>query len=159
MDMSEGVGEFRLALGQRIAELITNKYGTKIAASEAIGWSTDQINKWIAGSVKVPLEALWLLSQGSNADFSWLCQGPRNVVPLRFPRERPFQEPVLRDVLIALADIICNEGVTFQPEQFPGLVFDLHDYVCERRAKDAGAADLEGITHFVSHALRAQRSR
>ncbi|WP_372395153.1 helix-turn-helix transcriptional regulator (plasmid) [Azospirillum sp. HJ39] len=158
MDMSGDVSAFRIALGKRIAEVVS-KYATKAAAAETAGVTVEQLNKWIAGTVKVPLEALWRLAEGSNIDLSWLCVGQRNVVSIRLPRERPFQEPVLRDVLMALAEVIGSEGVTFQPDHFPGIVFDLHDYVCDRRAKGADDADLGGITHFISLGMRAQRSQ
>jgi hypothetical protein len=156
MDMSEDAGGFRVALGQRIAETV-GKYPTKTAAAEAAGITLEQLNKWINGTVKVPVEGLWRLSRGSHPDFSWLCTGTANVLAIRPPRARPFQEEVLRDVLAAFSRVIASEGVTFDPERFGDLVFDLHDYVVDRRSREGGDADLEGITHFISLATRSRR--
>lgn len=157
MDMSDEPTEFRAHLGRRIAA-VAALYPTKAAAAEAAGISAEQLNKWIAGTVKVPIEGLRGLSQAVDVDFCWLCNGPRDIVVIRSTAGRPFQEAVLRDVLVALADVIASDGVTFHPERFADLTFDLHDYVIERRAKDgAAAADLEGIAHFIKAAARSRR--
>ncbi|WP_395459824.1 hypothetical protein ACHMW5_35975 (plasmid) [Azospirillum melinis] len=161
MDMSGDVSELRLALGKRIAEFVATKYPTKIAAAEAIGWTTDQINAWIAGRAKVPYEALYRLSAGSDDDLSWLCLGPRKVQTFQPARQRPFQETVLREVLTALAGVTAKDGITFRPDSFADLVFDLHDYVCEQRNRegaDANANELGSITHFIRLAAQGRQS-
>lgn len=48
----------------------------------AVGVTPEQLNKWVKGTVKVPVEALRSLSEAANVDFSWLATGggvpPRN---------------------------------------------------------------------------------
>lgn len=155
MDMSEeDVTAFRQLLGQRIAETV-GKFPTKAAAAECAGITAEQINKWIAGTVKVPVEGMLRLARGADVDFCWLCCGPRDVVAIR--GGRVFQEAVLRDVLASLATVIASEGVTFAPDRFAELVFDLHDYVIQRRAQDGAEADLQGIAHFITLAARSRR--
>lgn len=156
MDISDDAGEFRLALGRRIGDVV-GKFPTKTAAADAAGITLEQLNKWIAGTVKVPVEGLWRLSRESNTDFSLLCTGANNIYTIRSPRARPFQEEVLRDVLGAFAKVIGEEGVTFDPKRFADLAFAMHDYVIERRTKDGVDADLDGITRFISLATRSQR--
>lgn len=156
MDMSDDAAEFRIQLGRRIAEVVA-KFATKTAASEAAGITSEQLNRWIAGQVKVPVDGLWRLAAAADIDFCWLCSGKTNVIPIP-PSGRAFHERVLRDVLMALADVIATEGVTFEPGRFADLAFDLHDYVVERRAQaGADAADLAGIARLITHAARARR--
>lgn len=160
MDMSGGVSELRLALGKRIAEYVATRYASKTAAAEAIGWTTDQINSWIAGRSKVPFEALHRLSAGADDDLIWLCIGPRKVLPFQAPRQRPFLEEVLKDVLVALAEVIEEDGVTFRPDRFAELVFDLHDYLCDQRNRDGADSQPEAlgnVTHFIRIAAQARR--
>ena len=65
---------FRRNLGARIAycaEII----GTKSESAARAGVTAEQLNKWISGAVKVPIEAMLPLSKAANVDFSWLTTG------------------------------------------------------------------------------------
>lgn len=66
--------EFRYALGLRIDQVV-KKVGKKSSAAEAAGVTPDQLNKWIKGAVKVPVDGLRSLARLANADFSWLASG------------------------------------------------------------------------------------
>lgn len=153
MDMQDDVTGFRRRLGERIAEVVT-KFPTKTAAADAAGITLEQLRRWIGGDVKVPVEGLWRLSQAGNVDFSWLCGAVGTVVPIP---GRVFQEPVLRDVLMALADVIASDGVIFHPDRFAALVLDLHDYEIERRAAEGADTDRDGIVRIIRFAARSQR--
>lgn len=48
---------------------------SKSAAADVCGVSTEQLNKWIKGVVKVPVDALYALSLAADADFNWLISG------------------------------------------------------------------------------------
>jgi phage repressor protein C with HTH and peptisase S24 domain len=76
---------FRKNLGARIASCV-DKIGKKSDAAAASGISPEQLNKWIAGTVKVPAEALRLLAKVADVDFSWLVTGDGQS-----PHRRPIQ--------------------------------------------------------------------
>lgn len=74
---------FRANLGRRIAFAV-DKIGKKGEAATYAGVSPEQLNKWIKGAVKVPVEALRDLAQAANVDFSWLATG-QGTAPARGP--------------------------------------------------------------------------
>lgn len=76
---------FRSNLGVRVG-YCTDKIGKKSGAATVAGVSAEQLNKWIKGTVKVPVEALRLLAEAADVDFSWLATG--EGVP---PTNRPMQ--------------------------------------------------------------------
>ncbi|MGY0794326.1 hypothetical protein ACW7BJ_33680 [Azospirillum argentinense] len=155
MDMQDEEEGFRAQLGRRIGETV-DRYPTKSAAAQAANISVDQLNRWINGTGKVSVEGLWGLARGVDVDFGWLCAGERAAEPI--PAVRVFQVDVLRDVLAAMATVIADEQVTFDPNAYPELVFDLHDYVIDQRARQgAETADLSGITRIISLATRSKR--
>jgi len=156
MDMSDDTAEFRSQLGLRIAEVVAH-FPTKTEAAEVAGITLETLRKWVAGAVRVPIEGLWRLARGNDEEFSWLCTGSRDAKVIRGPTGRVFHEGVLRDVLVALADVVANKGVTFHPDRFADLAFDLHDYVVKKQIDDGVPADLEGISHFITAAARSQR--
>lgn len=67
---------FREELGGRIATTAA-KFPTKAAASAAAGVSLEQFNKWIRGTVKVPVDGLKALADAASVDFVWLATGKR----------------------------------------------------------------------------------
>lgn len=83
---------FRANLGARIgycADLV----GKKVDAASVAGVTTEQLNKWIKGTVKVPIEALRRLAITADVDFSWLATGegvapPGGPVQIRSPDQR-----------------------------------------------------------------------
>lgn len=77
----ESKDEYRNSLGKRIEEVV-EKYDTKTAAAKAAGVSVEQLNKWIKGDVKVPVEALITLSLGADADFNWVVTGEPSMVSI-----------------------------------------------------------------------------
>lgn len=151
---------FRAQLGRRIAETAA-KFPTKSAAADVASVSLEQFNRWIAGDVKVPVEALWRLAQAGGVDFCWLCSGqdhrPAHVMQFR-PAGRVLHESAMREVLMALAEVIATDGVVFAADKFADLTLALHDYLVERRAQDGAGADLSGIPNLIALAARAQRS-
>jgi phage repressor protein C with HTH and peptisase S24 domain len=76
---------FRSNLGARVGHCV-DIIGKKSGAATVVGVSSEQLNKWIKGTVKVPVEALRLLAEASSVDFSWLATGAG--VP---PSNRPIQ--------------------------------------------------------------------
>lgn len=88
-DLNEAVSRetqiFRSNLGVRVGCCV-DIIGKKSVAATVVGVSSEQLNKWIKGTVKVPVEALRLLAEASGVDFSWLATGAG--VP---PNERPIQ--------------------------------------------------------------------
>ena len=68
------VGDFRECLGQRIATCVT-LIGTKSDAASAAGITAEQLNKWIKGTVKVPVEALHMLALAADVSVVWLATG------------------------------------------------------------------------------------
>ena len=79
---------FRTDLGRRI-EASIRKFPSKSAASEAAGVSVEQLNKWVAGKVKVPIDGLFGLAEAGDIDFSWLATG---VTPVSAPRNDAFDD-------------------------------------------------------------------
>lgn len=69
---------FRIALGQRIAVAVLRS-GQKGKAAAACGVTTEQLNKWINGTVKVPVEALYRLAGFADVNFSWLATGKEDA--------------------------------------------------------------------------------
>lgn len=65
---------YRAQLGARIEQVVA-RLGSRKAASAAAGVTAEQLAKWIAGTVKVPVEALRDLAQAANDDFAWLATG------------------------------------------------------------------------------------
>lgn len=65
---------FRANLGARIS-YCTDIVGKKGDAASVSGITTEQLNKWIKGTVKVPVDALRLLAMTANVDFAWLATG------------------------------------------------------------------------------------
>jgi phage repressor protein C with HTH and peptisase S24 domain len=65
---------FRANLGARIS-YCSDIIGKKADAAGGAGVTPEQLNKWIKGTVKVPVEALRLLSVTANVDFGWLATG------------------------------------------------------------------------------------
>ncbi|SDR16055.1 S24 family peptidase [Pseudovibrio sp. Tun.PSC04-5.I4] len=65
---------FRIELGRRIEEIV-GKYQTKSEAAEIAGVSVEQLNKWISGKVKVPVEGVHSLAAGMDIDLSWVFTG------------------------------------------------------------------------------------
>lgn len=130
-------------------------YPTKVAAAEAVGLTTNQLAKWLAGETKVPVDGLWRLAQGVGANFSWLCTG---IEPGLAANQRLFNEPVLRDVLKAVAMVMKEEDCPFNPDRFASLVFHLHDYVIQQPGREGAApADLPAIARLVSRVTQSSR--
>ena len=80
---------FRKNLGQRIAQCVAI-IGKKGESAAIAGVTAEQLNKWINGTVKVPVEALRLLAAAADSDFSWLATGdgdPRHARPIQIRRE------------------------------------------------------------------------
>lgn len=149
------VDSFRRALGERIAT-VTTRYRTKAEAAAAFGCSDDQLSRWITGTAKVPAEALFRVSAVSETDLAWLATGRAEVVPI----SQRIQEPVLREVLTALAEVIADDGVIFAPEAFADLVLALHDDVVERQGRDdATAAPAHRMASMKNIIALAKRGR
>jgi hypothetical protein len=142
---------FRRTLGERISVAVS-KFKTKAAAAQAAGVTDDQLAKWRAGTVKVPVEGLYRLSTESGTDFAWLVTGTESVAPLG----RRLQEQALRDVLTALAEVMQQDGVTFAPEKFANLVLTLHDELLTRRAAGNGIGDVTSMKNIISLAGRSR---
>lgn len=70
---------YRSSLGERIAYAV-DKSKTKSDAANAAGVSSEQLNKWIKGTVKVPAEALRSLAAFTGVDFSWLVTGEGDML-------------------------------------------------------------------------------
>lgn len=68
---------FRASLGARI-EHCARLIGTKGGAASAAGVTPRQLNRWIKGAGKVPVEALPQLAQGADVSFAWLATGEGN---------------------------------------------------------------------------------
>nr|WP_321511189.1 S24 family peptidase [uncultured Celeribacter sp.] len=66
--------EYRSALGRRIEQAVS-KAKNKGDVAYCAGISTEQLNKWIKGNVKVPADGLRAISMYTNVDFSWLVTG------------------------------------------------------------------------------------
>ncbi len=159
MDGNHNVTEFRKALGGRLRETV-GKFPTKSAASAVAGVTVEQLNKWIDGTVKVPVESLWRLADAAGVDFCWLCAGREHdhgeVATIRptVCGGRVIQEAALMDVLSALAVAMADDGVVFAPDRFGDLVLALHDYlVIERRG---AAADLGALRNVIRLAGRTR---
>lgn len=153
----DDVQAYRQELGKRIAEVMA-KYNTKSAASEAADVSVEQMNKWIAGAVKVPVDALYRLAAGVGADFCWLCGGESRGSVTTFPTAGTsrIQPEALRDALTAVAAASRDQGIVFDPARFPDLVFALHDYLLQARARDAAASiDMAAMGNIIRLAARS----
>lgn len=65
---------YRKELGDRIA-VVASSFDTKGLAPSAAGITLEQFNKWIAGTVKVPMCGLNRLALVAKVDFAWLVTG------------------------------------------------------------------------------------
>ena len=66
--------DYRKDLGGRLSQAIA-RVKNKGDAALAAGVSTEQLNKWVRGEVKVPAEGLRALAEYTRVDFSWLVTG------------------------------------------------------------------------------------
>jgi hypothetical protein len=132
------------------------KFPTKAAAAKVADVSVEQLNRWSAGDVKVPVDALWRLAEAANIDFCWLWSGTgsREVTVLR-PAGRVLHEPALRDVLTVLARVMAD-GVVFGPDRFAELVLQLHDHVVQSRTGAGTDLDLSDLGTIIRLAAQAQ---
>lgn len=146
---------YREALGRRIA-LTVDRYRTKSAASAAADVTVEQLNKWIAGTVKVPAEALYRLATPVDIDFCWLVSGKtndeNNENSAALPPRR-IQNDVLHTVLTAIAEMQAA-GEAFAPDKFADLVFALHDYLASVRARGANETGFDDLKNLIRLAAR-----
>ncbi len=105
-------------MGARIGQCV-DFIDKKSDAAAAAGVSAEQLNKWIKGTVKVPVEALRLLAGASGVDFSWLATG--DGVP---PNQRPVQIRVSTPSMDRSPSNASRSGTPAQLVQLP--VFDIH---------------------------------
>lgn len=102
---------FRQNLGQRIGYCV-DLIGKKSISAAAVGVTPEQLNKWVKGTVKVPVEALRTLSEVAHVDFSWLATGggvsPRNgptqIRELAARRDEVKEPGVEGKLILATAD-------------------------------------------------------
>lgn len=65
---------YRKELGDRIA-VVASSFDTKGMAASAAGITLEQFNKWIAGTVKVPMCGINRLALVAKVNFTWLVTG------------------------------------------------------------------------------------
>lgn len=130
--------EFREALGRRIDQVVA-KFSTKAAAAAAAGVTLEQLNKWIAGQVKVPVEALYRLAESAPADFAWLATGDAARI----------DEPTLRLVLTAIAAAQAEHDTRFDPAKFASAVLVIHDY-----ARREEILNLDSMREIIDLSIR-----
>lgn len=104
-DRSETQAEYREALGSRISDSVdkakkNDASKTKTAVADAAGVTAEQLNKWIKGTVKVPVDALRSLASFTDTDFSWLVTGensasqpPASTLPHAPPSPTDLDQP------------------------------------------------------------------
>ena len=73
-------------------------FETKSDAASAAGVTTEQFNKWIKGTVKVPAEALLSITKHVDVDFSWLVVGDQRDPIGRPDRSGLVPLPMFSDV-------------------------------------------------------------
>ncbi|MBF0375441.1 MAG: hypothetical protein HQL39_18775 [Alphaproteobacteria bacterium] len=138
---------YRQELGKRL-EVVTGRFASKTAAASAAGVSVEQFNKWLAGKVKVPAEALWELATIADVDFCWLCGGQQPPAPR-------VQPEVLREVLAAMLDVMAAEGLAASsPDKFAETCIALHDYVRDQRGRGDSPVDFAALAAIIRLAAR-----
>jgi hypothetical protein len=156
--MTGAVEGFRHRLGERLM-MVADRFPSKSAAAKAAGVSTEQFNKWLAGTVKVPVEGLWRLSEAGQADFRWLCAGSSGVeagdgVQDRIDPSQPLDADIMHDVLTAMVSATRDGDVVYaSPEKFATLASALHDYVADQRRR-AEEVDLSSMAQIIRLASR-----
>lgn len=91
---------FRANLGARIGFCV-DKIGKKREAASFAGITPEQLNKWIKGTVRVPVEGLRDLSRAASIDFSWLATGQGSA-----PAGGPIQVGFADDQASAGKDVV-----------------------------------------------------
>lgn len=105
---------FRQNLGLRIEQCV-KLIGKKSDAAAAAGVSTEQLNKWINGTVKVPVEALATLAKAADSDFSWLATGvgvPQHARPIQIRRARPPADYASEDDTSLLGQVSLTQSAS-----------------------------------------------
>lgn len=145
--------EFRRELGTRLSETAA-RFRSKSAAAEAAGVTLEQFNKWLAGTVKVPVEGLWRVAKAAGVDFKWLCAGDAAGLAARPVGDRALRAEVMAEVLKAMIGATTDGDVVYaSPEKFAELAIALHDYVIDQRRADA-LVDLTQMGRIIRLASR-----
>lgn len=75
----ENHDQYRADLGQRLLTAVT-RAKSKGDVAQSAGVSTEQLNKWIRGEVKVPAEALRAIAAYTDVGFGWLVTGDGDML-------------------------------------------------------------------------------
>lgn len=148
--MTGEIEDFRQRLGERLA-IVSERFPNKAAAARAAGVTTEQFRKWLAGTVKVPVEGLWRLALSGKADFRWLCAGSESTgsLPERDDPSQPLDAEVMQEVLVAMIAATQDDNVIYaSPEKFAELACALHDYVLKQR-EQAESVDLASMGRIM----------
>jgi transcriptional regulator with XRE-family HTH domain len=145
---------FRCDLGERLSWVV-ERFKTKAQAASAAGVTVEQLNKWMAGTVRVPVEALWRLAQVAEVDYRWLCAGSSDTgLAVQPGQGRTLRTEVMQDVLRAMVSVTASgDVIVANPERFAELALALHDYVIEQKAKSA-PVDLDAMSNVIRLASR-----
>ncbi|WP_142847583.1 hypothetical protein [Telmatospirillum sp. J64-1] len=150
----DDVETYRRELGERLA-VVTARFPSKGAAAQAAGVTTEQFNKWLAGSVKVPVEGLWRLARSAGVDFKWLCAGGGADLAVHPDNNRALRADVMQDVLQAMIGATRDGDVVYaSPAKFSELALALHDFVIEQRRSSATPVDLAQMGNIIRLASR-----
>ncbi|MCK5295792.1 MAG: hypothetical protein KAJ75_02770, partial [Alphaproteobacteria bacterium] len=144
--MSHEHPSFRIQLGRRLEKVASEYFPSKTATAKVAGVSLEQFNKWIAGSVKVPIDAIYVLANTSDVDFSWLATGEGSI-----SKE---SSPTPDHVMIQEIDVLagCGGGGTASIEMHNGKQRDavkkhwtIHKSLLDEcKAKDARIVEVQG---------------
>ncbi|WP_142847070.1 hypothetical protein [Telmatospirillum sp. J64-1] len=149
----DDVETYRRELGERLA-VVMARFASKGAAAQAAGVTTEQFNKWLAGSVKVPAEGLWRLAKAAKIDFKWLCAGGGADLAVHPDKNRALRADVMSDVLQAMIGATQDGDVIYaSPAKFSELALALHDYVVDQRSNN-GPVDLASMGNIIRLASR-----
>ncbi|KJS37605.1 MAG: hypothetical protein VR70_12140 [Rhodospirillaceae bacterium BRH_c57] len=145
---------FRCDLGERLSWVV-GRFKTKSQAASAAGVTVEQLNKWTAGTVRVPVEGLWRLAQAADADFRWLCAGGSDTgLAVQPGQGRTLRAEVMQEVLQVMVSVTSSgDVIVASPERFAELAVALHDYVIDQRAKST-PVDLDAMSNVIRLASR-----
>lgn len=135
---------FREELGHRI-NVASQKYRNKTEAAKAAGVSLEQFNKWIAGSVKVPLEGLKALASNPEVDFNWLATGQTSA-PARV--EVSIKTELLSELINLLETFLDETGTNLPVAKKAQALSLMYEFCAEEEAENR-EVDMRNVIRFA----------
>ncbi|WP_439603834.1 hypothetical protein [Shinella sp.] len=156
--------DYRRKLGIRIA-LAVAQMESKQAAALAAGITSEQLNKWVRGQVKVPAEGLRALAHASGVDFSWLVtgEGPSKMrVPFNphveittapVDPKRPLDDWIMRRIAVVVVSVYDERRQAISPENVAVECALLYNELVRRVSDISDRDEIMAVLPQIRHLL------